>query len=204
MTAHVILDLDRADRVGITEAVLCEPKTADQLVAVLEQADSAGRSMLLTRLTIPQLSALPANYRARIDYEEVSRTAFFGAPAPVRGPARVAVVTGGTSDIGVAREAVRALRFHGHAAEEIYDRRASGRHRVRRYGRRPADGARRARSQSGDRGADVGWVRRRRGRAGCTAQRAVELLTRPGGDQHRQRLRRGVRGNADPVSWMTN
>jgi NCAIR mutase (PurE)-related protein len=133
MTAHVILDLDRADRVGITEAVLCEPKTADQLVAVLEQADSAGRSMLLTRLTIPQLSALPANYRARIDYEEVSRTAFFGVPAPVRGPARVAVVTGGTSDIGVAREAVRALRFHGHAAVEIYDAGVAGLWRIQQH-----------------------------------------------------------------------
>jgi len=133
MTAHVILDLDRVDRVGITEAVLCEPKTADQLVAVLEQADSAGRSMLLTRLTIPQLSALPADYLARIDYEEVSRTAFFGAPAPVRGPARVAVVTGGTSDIGVAREAVRALRFHGHAALEIYDAGVAGLWRIQQH-----------------------------------------------------------------------
>src|SRR5258708_7384378 len=126
MTAHVILDLDRVDRVGITEAVLCEPKTADQLLAVLEQADGAGRSMLLTRLTIPQFSALPASYSARIDYEEVSRTAFYGAPAPVRGRARVAVVTGGTSDIGVAREAVRTLPFHGHAAVEIYDPGAAG------------------------------------------------------------------------------
>src|SRR5258705_8278070 len=111
MTAHVILDLDRVDRVGITEAVLCEPKTADQLVAVLEQADTAGRPMLLTRLTIPQLSALPANYSARIDYEEVSRTAFFGPPAPIRGPARVAVLTGGSSDIGLTRGALRPPRL---------------------------------------------------------------------------------------------
>jgi NCAIR mutase (PurE)-related protein len=133
MTAPVILDWDRVNRVGITEAVLCEPKTADQLVAVLDQADSAGRSMLLTRLTVPQLATLPADYRSRIDYEEVSRTAFFGSPAPVRGPARVAVVTGGTSDIGVAREAVRALLFHGHAAVEIYDVGVAGLWRIQQH-----------------------------------------------------------------------
>jgi pyridinium-3,5-biscarboxylic acid mononucleotide synthase len=133
MTAPVILDWDRVNRVGITEAVLCEPKTTDQLVAVLDQANSAGRSMLLTRLTVPQLATLPAQYRARIDYEEVSRTAFFGSPTPVRGPARVAVVTGGTSDIGVAREAVRTLRFHGHAAVEIYDAGVAGLWRIQQH-----------------------------------------------------------------------
>jgi pyridinium-3,5-biscarboxylic acid mononucleotide synthase len=117
----VTLDLDRVNRVGITEAVLCEPKTIEQLIAVLDQADAAGRSMLLTRLTPGQLSALPTGYRARIDYEDVSRTGFFGESTPAIGAARVAVVTGGTSDIGVAREAVRALLFHGHAAFEVYD-----------------------------------------------------------------------------------
>jgi NCAIR mutase (PurE)-related protein len=133
MTAHVTLDLDRVKRVGITEAVLCEPKTVDQLVAVLEHADAACRSMLLTRLTPPQLAALPADYRARIDYEEVSRTAFFGVPTQVRGPARVAVVTGGTSDIGVAREAVRTLQFHGHAALEFYDVGVAGLWRIQQH-----------------------------------------------------------------------
>src|SRR5712671_3917113 len=133
MTAHVILDLDRADRVGITEAVLCEPKSADHLLAVLDEAGAADRSMLLTRLTPQQLTTLPTDYRARIDYEEVSRTGFFGAPTPATRPARVAVVTGGTSDIGVAREAVRALLFHGHAAVEIYDVGVAGLWRVQHH-----------------------------------------------------------------------
>jgi hypothetical protein len=133
MTAPVILDWDRINRVGITEAVLCEPKTTDQLVAVLDQANSAGRSMLLTRLTVPQLATLPADYRARIDDEAVSRTAFLDSPMPIRGPARVAVVTGGTSDIGVAREAVRTLSFHGHPAVEIYDVGVAGLWRIQRH-----------------------------------------------------------------------
>jgi pyridinium-3,5-biscarboxylic acid mononucleotide synthase len=61
MTTPAILDWDRVNRVGITEAVLCEPKTADHLVAVLDHARSAGRSMLLKRLTVPQLAALPSD-----------------------------------------------------------------------------------------------------------------------------------------------
>src|SRR5258708_5839226 len=132
MIAPVILDWDRVNRVGITEAVLCEPKTADQLLAVLDQAGAADRSMLLTRLAPQQLTTLPTDYPARIDYEEASRPGFSGPPPPAPGPARVAVVTGGTSDIGVAREAVRALLFHGHAAVEIYDVGVAGLWRVQR------------------------------------------------------------------------
>jgi hypothetical protein len=219
MTAPAILDWDRVNRVGITEAVLCEPKTADQLAAVLDQADSAGRSMLLTRLTVAQLATLPADHRARIDYEEVSSTGFFGAPTPIRGPARIAVVTGGTSDIGVAREAVRALLFHGHVAVEIYDVgvaglwriqqhlpeiAASSHHRVRRHGRGPAHRACRVGSRPGDRGTDIGGLRRRRRRPHGPAQPAVQLRPGPGGDQHRQRLRRGLRRDAESAAWMTN
>jgi NCAIR mutase (PurE)-related protein len=133
MTTPVVLDWDRLNRVGLTEAVLCEPKTADQLMTVLEHADAAGRSMLLTRLTARHFADLPADYRARIDYEYVSRTGFFGAPTPVRGPARVAVVTGGTSDVGVAREALRTLLFHGHAAMEIYDVGVAGLWRIQQH-----------------------------------------------------------------------
>ncbi|PXX03285.1 nickel pincer cofactor biosynthesis protein LarB [Mycolicibacterium moriokaense] len=133
MTPRVILDLDRADRVGVTEAVLCEPKTTDQLIAVLDQATAAGRSMLLTRLTPGQLSTLPPDFRARIDYEEVSRTGILGEPTPAIGPARVAIVTGGTSDIGVAREALRTLFFHGHSAIEVYDVGVAGLWRIQQH-----------------------------------------------------------------------
>lgn len=133
MTPRVILDLNRADRVGVTEAVLCEPKTTDQLIAVLDQADAAGRSMLLTRLTVEQLATLPADHRERVDYEEVSRTGFFGEPTPAIGPARVAIVTGGTSDIGVAREALRTLFFHGHQAIEVYDVGVAGLWRIQQH-----------------------------------------------------------------------
>lgn len=123
MTTHpqVALDLERTGRIGISEAVLSDPKTVDQLVAVLSQADEAGQSILMTRLRPDQFHALPASYRDRLDYEELSRTAFLGPPTVPRGRADVVVVTGGTSDVGVAREAVRTLAFHGHATDEIYD-----------------------------------------------------------------------------------
>jgi NCAIR mutase (PurE)-related protein len=66
-------------------------------------------------------AALPAWQQQRLDYDPLSRTAFFGEPAPLFGAPRVAVITAGTSDVPVAREAARTLRFHGHDSVPMSD-----------------------------------------------------------------------------------
>lgn len=108
------LDFGRGARIGLEEAVFAAGKSVAQIAAILEMAADAARSMLVTRLSPVQLDALPAGLRDRIDYCEGSRTAFFGAPHDRVGPPRVAVVCAGTSDLPVAREASRTLRYHGH------------------------------------------------------------------------------------------
>ncbi len=117
----VRLDFERRERLGFDEAVLCGSKSAAQLAAILAQAAERGASLLLTRLDAPLLGALPAELRARIDYEPVSRTAYFGEIAAPRGAPEVAVLTGGTSDAAVGREAVRTLAYYGRASLEIAD-----------------------------------------------------------------------------------
>ena len=121
MTYDVKLDVTRDRRIGFGEAVLSDSKTVKQLVTVLRQADEAGLSLLFTRLGPEQFAALPAIWRQRLDYEDDSSTAFFGEPGEPSGPAEVAVVTAGTSDSRIAREAVRTLAFHGHATLEVCD-----------------------------------------------------------------------------------
>ena len=116
---EVLLDDVREQRIGFGEAVLAGTKNVEQLV--LDQADERGLAMLLTRLERTQFDGLPHRLRERIDYEQRSRTAFFGAPAAFQGPSQVAVVTASTSDAAVAREAVRTLAFHGLPAVEICD-----------------------------------------------------------------------------------
>jgi NCAIR mutase (PurE)-related protein len=129
---EVQLDDTRAERIGFGEAVLAGPKSIEQLTAVLEQADELDLPLLLTRLREDQHSALPSALRRRLDYEPSSRTAYFGAAAPIGAPIQVGVVTGGTSDVGVALEAVRTLRFHGRSALEVYDVGVAGLWRLQR------------------------------------------------------------------------
>ena len=117
----ITLDLERRARIGIEEAVLCEGKTPQQLADILARAEEAERSLLLTRLDAARRNALPAALAERIDYEPLSRTGVFGRVVAPSGEAQVAIVSAGTSDQPVCREAARTLAYHGQPSAEIGD-----------------------------------------------------------------------------------
>lgn len=124
------LDLLRAERVGLDEALFCAGKTDGQVARIVEAVASAGRSMLLTRLDPGRHASFDPAVRALLDYDPASRTAFLGARRPVREAARVAVVCAGTSDLPVSREAARTLEYYGEKVVEINDVGVAGLHRL--------------------------------------------------------------------------
>ena len=113
------LDLERRERLGFDEAILCVGKSNEHMAAILEKAGAD--SLLLTRLDADALKALPPALAARIDYEPLSRTGFFGSVAAPAGAVEIAVVTAGTSDVRVSREAARTLSYYGAPCLEISD-----------------------------------------------------------------------------------
>jgi hypothetical protein len=115
------LDWDRAARTGTSEAVLCEPKTAAQIDAIVAHAAELGRRLLLTRLGERKFGRLASPARGALDYDAPSRTAILGGIPPPRGAERIAIVSGGTSDAPVAGEAARTLAFEGESATLIVD-----------------------------------------------------------------------------------
>ncbi len=115
------LDFDRAQRLGFDEAMFCAGKTSGQIATILDRVAERGGSMLLTRLAAGVLTELPDDMRQGLDYEALSGTAYFGHVAAPARVGQVAVVGAGTSDMGVCREAVRTLGYHGIKASEIYD-----------------------------------------------------------------------------------
>ena len=110
----VVFDYARMQRIGLPEAVMCEgkpPGTLDRLVS--EFSERSGGPVLFTRLGESTWQRLDAATSARLDYDPLSRTAFYGGTHPARDDFRTAVVTAGTSDLAVAHEAMRTLRFLG-------------------------------------------------------------------------------------------
>lgn len=118
---EVNLDLQRAQRIGIDEAIFCQGKTAEHLTEIIAKARAVAHPLLLTRLAPAHFEALPANDRSELDYDPVSRTAYFGKPKAEAGAPRIAVIAAGTSDARVTREVRRTLSFNGIPSSYIVD-----------------------------------------------------------------------------------
>ena len=119
MSDDIRLDLEREARIGIAEAVFAAGKSTDQLARLI--AEDPARRRLFTRLTPEQFAALPAEAAERLRYDPLSRTAVMGGELPCVGPARVAIVAAGTSDLPIVAEIERTLAFHGQNATHFLD-----------------------------------------------------------------------------------
>lgn len=118
---EVRFDTARHQRIGLDEAVFAPGKSVDQVVGIAAGALRDGRNLLVTRLAPERFAEFPAELHAAFDYCADSRTALLGPLRPLRHGAAVAVVCAGTSDLPVAKEAVRTLRHHGEVATLIAD-----------------------------------------------------------------------------------
>ena len=122
------LDLARKARCGFPEVILGQGKTPEWIVGTATRLAAAGQDCLVTRLSAeaegPLRAALPAG-----EIDQVART--FWLPANAKAPVgKVLVLTAGTGDIPVAREALVTARALGANAELIADVGVAGLHRV--------------------------------------------------------------------------
>lgn len=109
----VLFDHGRAARIGLPEAVFCEGKPPHIVEELLRDfGRGQGRAVLFTRLCPTIFATFAPEVRAGVDYDPLSRTAF-GESLPARPRGRVAVVSAGTADGMVAREAARTLAYLG-------------------------------------------------------------------------------------------
>jgi hypothetical protein len=115
------LDLERHARLGFDEAIFSAGKSIAQLDAILDQATADKCALLLTRLRPEQHAALKPEHRLLLDYDADSRTGFFRHAVRLRAGSKIAVVSAGTSDFQVSREAARTLAYYGERALLIAD-----------------------------------------------------------------------------------
>ena len=114
-------DAARGERIGMHEVVFCSGKSPAQICQIVRQHQDDPKGLFLTRLDPERHGALTPDIRAELDYDEVSATAVLGQLPDAQTTTAIAVVCAGTSDVPVAREAVRTLAFHGVPAVEIND-----------------------------------------------------------------------------------
>ena len=134
------IDHHRAVRTGYPETIFCEGKTPDQTVGIAERILATGSPMLATRVSVETADALMGRFPEG-DHDGLARTVMvMPAGREIRtGKGLVVVVSAGTSDIPVAREAVVTAQSMGACVEPIFDVGVAGIHRLLAYADRLRD-----------------------------------------------------------------
>jgi len=129
-TPHARVDTHRALRSGFPEVVFAPGKTPEQIAEIAGELRRAGQDVLVTRVEAEVARAV-AERLSGVEYEPVGRLLWLGPPdVPTTGKGTLAVVSAGTADLPVAREAVGVAQRLGNKVEELFDCGVAGLHRL--------------------------------------------------------------------------
>lgn len=129
--AHI--DHHRSLRKGFPEVIYGEGKTAGQIDGILEKMMAQEDTILVTRLDREKAGFLEQKYTGSV-YHEDARMLVIAEKEPIpSGLGTVLVISAGTSDIPVAREALLTARYMGSPVESVYDVGVAGIHRLFAY-----------------------------------------------------------------------
>jgi pyridinium-3,5-biscarboxylic acid mononucleotide synthase len=126
--AHI--DHHRSLRKGFPEVIFGEGKTSEQIVGIMQRMQPREKVILVTRIDAqkaqPVLTAFPGAV-----HDEVARMIVWQRmPLPKTGLGTILVVSAGTSDIPVAREAFVTADAMGNEVKCIFDVGVAGIHRL--------------------------------------------------------------------------
>jgi NCAIR mutase (PurE)-related protein len=128
--AHV--DLQRRERCGYPEVIFCQGKATEWVEGVVRQLMLAGQDCLATRVSDEQAATLLRSFPQGAQ-DRVGRTFWLPNKPPEGSRGRVVVITAGTSDLPVAREAVVTAQALGAAVHLLADVGVAGIHRLLRH-----------------------------------------------------------------------
>ncbi|CAK6699797.1 nickel pincer cofactor biosynthesis protein LarB [Synechococcus sp. CCY9201] len=131
------LDFERRGRLGMVEAIWGEHKSAEQIVTLLRRFHDQGELALVTRVAPDKAEAILESFVGQgqetdrpLHHPEARCLTLPAPPPPDPELGRVIVLTGGSSDLGVAAEAHLALACHGVPVELVLDVGVAGLHRL--------------------------------------------------------------------------
>lgn len=126
------LDHDRARRRGFPEVIYGDGKTTEEIVEIFGRLCARHDNVLCTRTSAEAAGAVLERHEDA-EYDGRSRVLRrVRNRAPEETPAAIAVVTGGTSDLHVALEAVQCVESMGHSVRLFADVGVAGLQRLLR------------------------------------------------------------------------
>ena len=123
------VDLHRKFRQGAAEVIYGAGKTPAQMLGILRTMQAHGqKTVLITRLR--EEAAVEIGREIPLQYDKTAGVGIVGTLPQPDGIGRIAVVTGGTSDIPVAEEAALTAQALGNEVLRLYDVGVAGLHRL--------------------------------------------------------------------------
>lgn len=122
------VDTQRKARNGYPEVIYGEGKTVEQIVAITEDLLTEGKAILSTRVSAEKAVVLEQKFPDGIYHKDAR--CFVLNPSSKLTDEYIAIVTAGTSDIGVAEEAAITAETFGNSVKRIYDVGVAGIHRL--------------------------------------------------------------------------
>ncbi len=129
--AHV--DHHRSIRKGVPEVIFGEGKTSGQIIGIMEKMVQKKDLILATRLDREKAADIRQRFPAAVYHEDARFLMLEQEEPEITGHGDIIVISAGTSDIPVAKEAALTAGAMGNRVTPIYDVGVAGIHRLFAY-----------------------------------------------------------------------
>ena len=130
MNFDIKFDFERRERLGLVEAIWGQDKSIDQLKRLTESVISKNEVVFITRINSEKANYLLDLYDYGRFYEEAKCLIIGDNFNKIITDKKVAIISGGSSDLAVTLEAQLALEIYGVDCQSFLDVGVAGLHRL--------------------------------------------------------------------------
>lgn len=126
--AHI--DHHRSLRKGFPEVIFGQGKTPEQITGIMEKMMPQENVVLVTRIDSQKADEVLARFPDAVFHEDARMVIWEKTEVPKQGKGAIIVLSAGTSDIPVAKEAFLTAKAMGNDVESAFDVGVAGIHRL--------------------------------------------------------------------------
>ncbi len=130
MNLDIRFDFQRRERIGLIEAIWGADKSVDQLKKVSKEVLSKKEVVFITRISKDKAKKLQVLYKEARFFEEANCLIIGENLNKLPINKKVAIISGGSSDLSVTLEAQLALEIYGVSCQSFIDVGVAGLHRL--------------------------------------------------------------------------
>jgi hypothetical protein len=127
------IDHHRSLRKGFPEVIFGEGKTADQITGIMDRMVPQENIMIATRVNQEKASKITAHFPSAVYHSDARMIVLEKSALPKKGRGYIMVISAGTSDIPVAREAFLTADAMGNEVKSLFDVGVAGIHRLLKH-----------------------------------------------------------------------